>query len=75
MELFMRTFAAIILGKYFGFNGICFASPLAWAGALIPLSIASVFTMKRLDRESRQKRNHRQGTKRPFPRQDNSGIS
>jgi putative MATE family efflux protein len=52
MELFMRTFAAIILGEYFGFNGICFANPLAWAGALIPLSIASVFTMKRLRRQA-----------------------
>ncbi|MDR2134973.1 MAG: MATE family efflux transporter [Treponema sp.] len=50
-ELVMRTFAAVILGEYFGFNGICFASPLAWAGALVPLGIASVFTMKRLRRQ------------------------
>ena len=52
MELFMRTFAAIILGNIFGFNGICFASPLAWFGAIIPLTIAAVFTMKRLERQS-----------------------
>jgi Na+-driven multidrug efflux pump len=52
MELFMRTFAAIILGRFFGFNGICFASPLAWLGAMIPLTIATVFTMKRLRRQA-----------------------
>jgi putative MATE family efflux protein len=69
MELFMRTFAAIFLGKYFGFNGISFASPLAWAGALIPLSIAVFLTMKKLNR------NLLQGPKRSFPRRDNSGIS
>jgi putative MATE family efflux protein len=50
MELFMRTFAAIILGDLFGFNGICFASPLAWIGAMIPLTISIIFTMKRLGR-------------------------
>jgi hypothetical protein len=52
MELVMRTFAAIILGKAAGFNGICFASPLAWLGALIPLSIAVMLTMKRMNREA-----------------------
>jgi putative MATE family efflux protein len=52
MELFMRTFAAIILGNIFGFNGICFASPLAWIGAMIPLGIAVIFTLKRLNRQA-----------------------
>jgi hypothetical protein len=52
MELFMRTFAAIILGGIFGFNGICFASPLAWIGAMIPLTIAVIFTMRRLNRQA-----------------------
>jgi putative MATE family efflux protein len=52
MELVMRTFAAVFLGEYFGFNGICFANPLAWAGALIPLGIVTVFTMKRLRRQT-----------------------
>jgi putative MATE family efflux protein len=50
MELVMRTFAAIILGKYWGFTGICFANSLAWIGALIPLSIAVAGTMRRLNR-------------------------
>ncbi|MDR1253106.1 MAG: MATE family efflux transporter [Treponema sp.] len=52
MELVMRTFAAVILGNIFGFNGICFASPLAWLGALIPLTVAVIFTMKRLNRQA-----------------------
>jgi putative MATE family efflux protein len=52
MELFMRTFAAIILGNTTGYNGICFASPLAWAGALIPLTVSTIFTMKRLNRQA-----------------------
>lgn len=52
MELGMRTFAAIILSRYFGFIGLCFASPLAFLGACIPLTIAIVLTLKRLMRKS-----------------------
>jgi putative MATE family efflux protein len=52
MELLMRTFAAIILGNLAGYTGICFASPLAWAGALIPISAMLVVTLKRLEREA-----------------------
>jgi len=48
MELLMRIFAAIILGKNFGFIGICFANPLAWVGAIIPLVIAYIIRMKKL---------------------------
>jgi putative MATE family efflux protein len=51
MELMMRTFAAIILGEYFGFTGICFSSPLAWFGAMIPLTTAIILTMKKLERK------------------------
>ncbi|MDR1278672.1 MAG: MATE family efflux transporter, partial [Treponema sp.] len=51
MELMMRTFAAIILGEYFGFTGICFSSPLAWLGAMIPLTTAIILTMKKLERK------------------------
>jgi putative MATE family efflux protein len=47
-ELVMRVFAAIILGRFFGFTGICFAGPLAFLGAFIPLAFAIVFTVKRL---------------------------
>ncbi|MCL2721702.1 MAG: MATE family efflux transporter [Treponema sp.] len=51
MELVMRIFAAIILGKTFGFIGICFANPLAWVGAIIPLVIAYIIRMKKLKTE------------------------
>jgi len=47
-ELVMRVFAAVILGRYAGFTGICFAGPLAFLGAFIPLTIAIVLTMRRL---------------------------
>jgi hypothetical protein len=50
MELVMRSFAAVILGRYFGFFGVCFANPLAWIGAVVPLVIAVALTMKRLSR-------------------------
>jgi putative MATE family efflux protein len=50
MELVMRSFAAVILAGYFGFPGVCFANPLAWFGAAIPLVIAVALTLKRLGR-------------------------
>ncbi|GHV77760.1 MATE family efflux transporter [Spirochaetia bacterium] len=52
MELVMRTLAAIILPAFFGFAGACFAGPLAWLGACVPLSIAFGLTMKKLLRKS-----------------------
>jgi putative MATE family efflux protein len=52
IELIMRTFAAIILSQYFGFTGLCFASPMAFIGACIPLTCALAFTLKRLTRHS-----------------------
>jgi len=48
MELVMRIFAAIILGRAFGFTGIIYSNPLAWAGALIPLVIVFIFRMKKI---------------------------
>jgi putative MATE family efflux protein len=50
MELIMRTFAALILTSYFGYIGLCFASPLAFIGALIPLTIALHIKFKHLNR-------------------------
>jgi putative MATE family efflux protein len=52
MELVMRLFAAIILSERFGFTGACFASPLAWLGALIPVTIAVVLVLKDLRRKA-----------------------
>jgi Na+-driven multidrug efflux pump len=56
MELVMRTFAAIILSAMFGFSGICFASPLAWIGAMIPLTIALVVTLRKLSKSGIDKK-------------------
>jgi putative MATE family efflux protein len=56
MELLMRAFAAIILSEFFGFVGICVASPLAWLGSCVPLTIALTMTMKRLLRKSMAER-------------------
>ncbi|MDR1420099.1 MAG: MATE family efflux transporter [Treponema sp.] len=50
-ELCMRTFAAIVLSELFGFTGLCFASPLAWAGGCIPLTIAMALTLKKINRK------------------------
>mgnify|MGYP003587165337 CR=1 FL=1 len=38
-ELFMRSFAGVTLGAAIGFTGAAMANPLAWLGALIPLTI------------------------------------
>jgi putative MATE family efflux protein len=51
MELIMRMFGAVMLSKYIGFAGVCWAGPLAWLGAAVPLFIAVLFHIKRLDRE------------------------
>ena len=56
MELLMRCAAALVLPGPFGFAGICFASPLAWLGAAIPLGFAFFLTGKRLDRKALEKR-------------------
>ncbi|MDR3324901.1 MAG: MATE family efflux transporter [Spirochaetaceae bacterium] len=50
IELIMRTFAAFFLTQFFGYVGLCFASPLAWIGSLVPLTIALVLTFKKLRR-------------------------
>ncbi|MDR3301459.1 MAG: MATE family efflux transporter [Spirochaetaceae bacterium] len=50
IELIMRTFAALFLTQVFGYTGLCFASPLAWMGCLVPLSIALILILKKLRR-------------------------
>lgn len=39
IEVFCRACGAIYLSQFFGFKGLCFSSPLAWLGALIPIAI------------------------------------
>ncbi|MDR2551569.1 MAG: MATE family efflux transporter [Treponema sp.] len=52
MELVMRSAAALFLPGPFGFAGICFASPLAWLGACVPLGAAFFFTSRKLHRKA-----------------------
>lgn len=51
-ELFMRTFAAVLLANIWGFAGVCLANPIAWLGAVIPLSSAYIVTIRRLIRKA-----------------------
>lgn len=51
MELVMRTFAAVILTANIGFVGACWASPLAWLGACVPLAAAYFMTIRKLKAE------------------------
>ena len=54
MELIMRVVAAVFLVDIFGYAGACMASPLAWIGACIPLSVAFFMTRKELRRAHAQ---------------------
>ncbi|MBR1730123.1 MAG: MATE family efflux transporter [Selenomonadaceae bacterium] len=51
MELIMRVLAAVFLVDIFGYAGACMASPLAWLGACIPLSISFFLTRNRMCKE------------------------
>lgn len=55
MELLMRCFAAVTLARHFGFAGASASNPLAWFGALIPLCIAYLVTMRRLTAAYRER--------------------
>ncbi len=47
-ELFARVLVIIVLAKPFGYVGICFASPVAWVSALIPLIPAYYYRINKL---------------------------
>ena len=48
-ELLARVLVVIVLSGPFGYIGICFANPVAWIFALIPLIPAYYYRMKRLN--------------------------
>jgi len=50
MELVFRALAGLVLVAHLGFLGACWASPLAWAGALVPCAIAWFVERRRLIR-------------------------
>lgn len=55
-ELVMRTLAAFILGHYFGYMGVCVATPAAWIAAAIVLyvgyKISLVKNIKKMKRKT-----------------------
>ncbi len=51
MELIMRAVGAVILAAYTGFAGVCWASPIAWIGAFIPVFVAYFIIIKQLSRK------------------------
>lgn len=57
MELMSRIIGALLLAKLFGFTGVSISGPLAWLGALIPLSISYFTTKKRFINGIEEKEN------------------
>ncbi len=51
MELIMRAMAAVILSDFMGFKGICWANPLAWIGSCVPLCIAYVCYIRKMNKD------------------------
>ena len=51
VELVMRAAAAIILCSAWGYLGACWASPMAWLGACVPLALAFYWTRKSFRRK------------------------
>ena len=58
MELLMRTLAAIMLAKPFGFLGVSLSNPLAWLGACIPLACAYYISIKKINQEQLEKEHY-----------------
>ena len=46
-ELVARIFCAFVLGYYFGFTGLCVATPIAWLAASAVLYAGYVVSMKK----------------------------
>ncbi|MFW2490499.1 MATE family efflux transporter [Clostridium chromiireducens] len=58
MELLMRTLAAIMLSRPFGFLGVSLSNPLAWFGACIPLACAYYISINKIEKEQLEKENY-----------------
>ena len=54
IELFMRSFAAIVLTNVLGYVGAVSAGPLAWIGATVVLIYSFVGSVKKLKRLEEQ---------------------
>ncbi|WP_425955105.1 MATE family efflux transporter [Xylanimonas sp. McL0601] len=63
LELVMRSTAALVLVRHFGFVGVAWAAPLAWFGALVPVALAWARQRRLLaEREREDARTHAQPT-------------
>ena len=51
VELMMRSFAAIVLAAHIGYIGVCIASPIAWVGGAIVVSIGYFYTLKQISKQ------------------------
>lgn len=54
IELVMRAAAAFILAHYFGFLGVCFATPCAWVAGAIWLAVGYKKTIKKIIQRNKQ---------------------
>lgn len=52
IETALRILSAFILGKMFGYVGICFSDAVAWIGAVIPLAISARIVLNKLRADS-----------------------
>ena len=57
-ELFMRSIAALYLAKTMGYKGIFYASPIAWVGATLVVTVGYVITIKNLKKGTYHERGH-----------------
>lgn len=55
VELFMRSFTAIVLAGGFGYAGACFSDPLAWLGSTVVLIGSYMAAINRLHKLQRMK--------------------
>ena len=46
-ELIARVIGAFVLGSYFGYTGVCFATPMAWIAAAVVLYIGYKISLKK----------------------------
>ncbi len=50
-ELVVRSFAAIYLAQKIGYLGLCYASPIAWFGAAMVVSMGYIYTLRQIKKQ------------------------
>ena len=46
-ELIARTVCAFVMGSYFGYSGVCYATPMAWIAAAVVLYTGYKMSLKK----------------------------